>query len=88
MSLQQSLIDPHYSAPPTQKNSSERDLAHRARVSHTNTDIPTWNEIRALGVDIRIPAEELLDAEGVVIVVDNIPTGISGLHGIENVAYS
>jgi hypothetical protein len=54
---------------PFPKDNRNRSLviASWARPSHADTDRTSGNEVRAAGIDIRIPAEELINRKGAIL---------------------
>jgi hypothetical protein len=66
--------------------SHRRVLAVR-RIGNTNANVATGDEIRAGGVDLGIPAQELLHGEGVPVAIDDVPAGIADFDSVEEVAY-
>jgi hypothetical protein len=66
---------------------SHRRVLAEHRTGNTNANVPTGDEIRAGGVDIGIPAQELLHGEGVPVAIDDVPAGIADLDSVEEVAY-
>lgn len=59
-----------------------------AVVADSDTDISSWNKVRAWGIDVWVPAQKLVHRYGVLITWDNVPASISVLHGIVKIAYS
>lgn len=43
---------------------------------NSNTNLPAWNQIRAPGVDIRIPAQKLAHGESILAMGDNVPARV------------
>jgi hypothetical protein len=66
---------------------SHRRVLAEHGIGNTNANVPTGDEIRAGGVDIVIPAQELLHGEGVPVAIDYVPAGIADLDSVEEVAY-
>lgn len=56
------------------------------RPTNPNANITARNEIRAPRVDVRVPAQELSHGEGIIILRDDVPAGISVLHLVVEVA--
>ena len=64
-----------------------RHSAQRSGTVDSDAHITTGDEVRTPGVDVWVPAHELLDREGVFISGDDVPAGISLSDFVEQIAW-
>jgi hypothetical protein len=58
-----------------------------SRVGNPHTDISAGNEVRAVLVDIGVPAKKLINGESILALGDYVPAGVTNLNLIKKVAF-